>query len=122
MSDSWGRSPLYTPNQSLALDPSVSSQKRIEQSLLYIAETGRGGLGTINVLAAGNDALNANGDGLNASRFTMTIAATESDGLVADYSNFGTSILLAAPASAVTTDRAGRAQQFHEPGPDLSQP
>ncbi len=39
------------------------------------AADGRGGLGTVVLQAAGNDDLDANGSGLNGSRFTVTVAA-----------------------------------------------
>jgi Ca2+-binding RTX toxin-like protein len=107
MSNSWGRRAGYEPDQSLARDPSVSGSARFDAIYAEIAANGRGGLGTVIVQAAGNDTLNSNGDGVNASRYTITVAATEWNGMVADYSNYGVGILLAAPASAVTTDRTG---------------
>ena len=73
----------------------------------WLSANGRGGLGTIVVKAAGNETLNANGDGVNASRHTITVAATEDTGFVADYSNFGACILVTAPAASVTTDLMG---------------
>jgi len=105
MSNSWGRTPEYQTNQSLANPSSSRALFNIEYG--EAAELGRGGLGTVIVQAAGNDTLNANGDGLNATRFTATIAATDASGNVASYSNFGAAILVAAPAAAVTTDRQG---------------
>jgi len=71
------------------------------------AEIGRGGLGTIIVQAAGNDALNAQGTGEHTIRWAISVAATEQNGFVADFSNFGTGILVAAPAANVTTDNSG---------------
>ncbi|MFB2552922.1 S8 family serine peptidase [Ensifer soli] len=109
MSNSWGSDPNYEPDQSLAVDPSISSQAMTNANMKYVVETGRGGLGTVIVQASGNETMNANGDGVNASRYTLSIAATEKDGFAADYSNFGASILVAAPASAVTTDLTGEA-------------
>lgn len=107
MSNSWGRQPGYDPSQSLA-DPS-SAVGLSNGAFGEVVEFGRGGLGTIIVQAAGNDAMNANGDGLNASRFTTSIAATDASGNVMSYSNFGASILIAAPAGSVTTDLQGTA-------------
>jgi hypothetical protein len=46
---------------------------------------------------------------VNASRHTITVAATDSAGFAADYSNFGASILVTAPAAEVTTDLSGAA-------------
>jgi Ca2+-binding RTX toxin-like protein len=53
--------------------------------------------------------MDANADGVNASRFTITVAATDDTGGAAWYSNFGSSILIAAPAAEVTTDLSGSA-------------
>ena len=58
--------------------------------------------------------MNANGDGANVSRHTITVAATTQNGYAASYSNFGSSILVTAPAAAVTTDLAGT--QGYAPG------
>ncbi|NBU60002.1 MAG: serine peptidase, partial [Betaproteobacteria bacterium] len=82
---------------------------RFEASLA----TGRGGLGTINVKAAGNDRLDGNGDALDASRATVSVAATTSTGQVTSYSTYGAHILLAAPEAAVTTDRTGTSQGYN---------
>jgi len=105
MNNSWGSTPNFNTWQSLA-DP-TSWRSQMEDAYEVAVDTGRGGLGTIIVQAAGNDTMNANGDGLHASRFTVTVAATESDGNVASYSNYGSNILIAAPAAAVTTDLTG---------------
>jgi subtilisin-like proprotein convertase family protein len=77
---------------------------------------GRGGLGTINLAAAGND--RAEGRHTNDSNFTsisatIAVAAVGHDGLVSDYSTPGSSILISAPSSGPagsgiwTTDRTG---------------
>jgi subtilisin-like proprotein convertase family protein len=84
-----------------------------------LSRLGRGGLGTIITQSAGNDGLDANGDGLNASRFTITVAATDRRGDAIWYSNHGTSVLVAAPAAAVTTDLRGSAG--YESGNSTSQ-
>jgi subtilisin family serine protease len=107
MSNSWGAFPEYFSGNGL-LGGGFSDLT--EQAYATIAANGRGGLGTIIVQAAGNDNEDANGDGLNASRFTITVAATESTGIAASYSQFGANILVAAPAAAVTTDRSDTAQ------------
>ncbi|MFB2552798.1 S8 family serine peptidase [Ensifer soli] len=107
MNNSWGRTPAYAANQSIAVDGSVSTSTLIDAAYKTVVEKGRGGLGTVIVQAAGNDTVNANADGVNASRYTLTIAATEQDGFAASYSNFGVSTLITAPASAVTTDLVG---------------
>ncbi|MEO1748806.1 MAG: S8 family serine peptidase, partial [Pseudomonadota bacterium] len=79
-----------------------------------MVDQGRGGLGTIYVGSAGNDNLEANGTGINASHFTITVAAATNSAsgvngiTAADFSNFGTSILVtAAGTSVVASDRVG---------------
>ena len=76
-------------------------------------ETGRGGLGTIFVKAAGNDGGtiygNAGGEWLNSLHHTITVGATDRDGVAYDYSSHGANILISAPAGSQTTDRTGSA-------------
>lgn len=106
VTNSWGGGSFYQPDQSLV----GGDQALDEQAWETIAATGRGGLGTIIVKSAGNDNRDANGEGRDASRYTITVAATEADGMAAAYSNFGASILVTAPAAAVTTDLSGDAR------------
>ncbi|MBT9386445.1 S8 family serine peptidase [Pseudooceanicola sp. CBS1P-1] len=84
------------------------------------ADTGRRGLGTIFTKAAGNEANdsylsvmglhgNGHGDGLNNLHEMIVVAATDTRGNVASYSNWGHNILVAAPAAAVTSDMTGTA-------------
>ncbi len=101
-SNSWGATPLFF--NGLA-DGGFADQ--LEDEYAFLSASGRNGLGTVITQAAGNDTLDANGDGTNASRYTITVAATEQTGIIASYSNFGASILVAAPAAAVTTDISG---------------
>lgn len=68
------------------------------------AINGRNGLGTVNFKSAGNSNIDGNGDSLDASRFTFTVAAVDSSGQAASYSSYGSHILLSAPAGSVTTD------------------
>jgi Ca2+-binding RTX toxin-like protein len=70
---------------------------------------GRGGLGTINVKSAGNSNIDGNGDALDSSRFTVTVAAIDNNasGAITSYSTYGAHILVSAPAGSVTTDLAG---------------
>ncbi len=104
VSNSWGSNPDYSPSYGLL---SGGFDDVVNQAYATLASTGRDGLGTIIVKAAGNEALDANGQGLNASRFTITVAASAQDGFITSYSNHGSSILVAAPAAAVTTDATG---------------
>ena len=65
----------------------------------------------------GNDNLDAQGCGLNGSRFTITVAGYGPDGFAANYSNYGACVLVTAPTRAsfavltaggvVTTDLTG---------------
>ncbi|MFM7229909.1 MAG: S8 family serine peptidase [Cyanobacteriota bacterium] len=71
------------------------------------ARLGRHGLGSLQVKAAGNDNIDSNGDRLNASRFTINVAATTASGSITTYSSYGAQLLVAAPAAAVTSDRLG---------------
>ena len=105
MSNSWNWDPLYADWEDIG-DPGTYLSD-YDDWYATIAATGRGGLGTIIVQSAGNERQNADGSGINVSRFTITVSATYQDGFAADYTNFGGSILVAAPASAVTTDLTG---------------
>lgn len=100
MSNSWGQLPLFdgTQTHDALLEVYAFSQ---------VAEHGRGGLGTIVVQAAGNETSNLNGSGINASRHVVSVAATDFNGDITWYSNWGPGLLVAAPASAVTTDLTG---------------
>jgi subtilisin-like proprotein convertase family protein len=107
MSNSWGWSGGYSRAQNLA-DATSQSSHDIDLWETVVG-TGRDGLGTIIVKAAGNDTLNSNGDGWNVSRYTLTISATDNLGKATYYTNYGSDILVAGPASAVTTDMTGDA-------------
>src|SRR5690606_11007400 len=103
--NSWIYAPHFGPGQSLA-DPAGWSSA-VATVYAQTAATGRGGLGTITVHAAGDGAANANGEGLLASRHVIAVAATDAGGNATGASNWGANILVAAPAGAVTTDRSG---------------
>lgn len=105
MSNSWGYDPYF--NEALNRGDPLSTGAATIEAFGDVAATGRGGLGTIIVKAAGNDRANANGEGINGSRFVVSVAALTSTGAVASYSNFGTNILIAAGAASVTTDLMG---------------
>ena len=105
MSNIWGRSPDFASYNNAN---TLTSFARIQNEKYdLIVDTGRGGLGAIIVQAAGNDQTNANGDAANSTRFTATVAATYQNGDIAYYSNYGTGILISAPASNLTTDITG---------------
>jgi Ca2+-binding RTX toxin-like protein len=105
MSNSWGYDPYFYDflNRS---DPN-SIAAITEAAFADPAGNGRGGLGTVIVKAAGNEATNANGEGINGSRYVVSVAALTQTGAVTDYSNYGTNILISAGAASVTTDLTG---------------
>ncbi|WP_395660327.1 S8 family serine peptidase [Aestuariivirga sp.] len=81
------------------------------------AANGRDGLGTIQMVAAGNSrtsSLNTNTSGFTSSRFVNAIAAIGNDGEVSYYSNPGAALLVASPSNGATlgittTDYTGSA-------------
>ncbi|UHC19945.1 S8 family serine peptidase (plasmid) [Methylobacterium currus] len=99
--------PLWMqPNANLT-DP-TSDTARYDAVYADVTRTGRGGLGTTIVQAAGNDDVNANGGGGNASRFSVTVAATDRSGYRAWFSNYGSCVLVTAPGVGLpTTDMPG---------------
>lgn len=105
MSNSWAVGGQFNPDQNLS-NPFSGASRDVA---LYeqVAATGRGGLGTVIVQAASNDSLDVGGDGWHVSRYTITVSATEQNGFVASYSNFGAAVLIAGPAASITTDRVG---------------
>lgn len=74
---------------------------------------GRGGLGTLNVKAAGNSNIDGNGEALDASRFTVSVAALDANGQVTSYSSYGAHILVANAAGAVTSDLLGTSAGYN---------
>lgn len=87
------------------------------QALAAVQDTatnGRGGLGSVIVFSAGNSGpiSNTNYAPLQASRHTITVAASTNQGVLADYSTVGASIVVAAPSNGgtlgiTTTDQTG---------------
>ncbi|MEQ1669387.1 MAG: S8 family serine peptidase, partial [Hyphomicrobium sp.] len=93
---SWGKFPGFWQ------DGVATAQ---DQSLLdhwfNALETGRGGLGTINVKAAGNADQNSNGDSSGSTRATIAVGAYDDDGDASYYSSYGANLLVSAPSSGV---------------------
>ncbi len=105
----------------------TGTQANLEyQSFQTVAETGRDGLGTIIIKAAGNYAygygfLGVTGnsavhDPLNNIHELVVVAATDQFGDVTYYSSYGSNILISAPAASVTTDLNGSDGDY--PGDD----
>ncbi|WP_162617210.1 S8 family serine peptidase [Litorivita pollutaquae] len=116
VNNSWGYTPNFGDDNDVG-DVDGYTYAEVEHIGVATA-TGRGGLGTIVTKAAGNENHNstleatgimgnAQGDGINNTRYAISVAATGSDGIIADYSNWGTNVLIAAPAAQYTTDRVG---------------
>ncbi|WP_114287774.1 S8 family serine peptidase [Candidatus Halocynthiibacter alkanivorans] len=117
VNNSWGSFGNYSASVDVTRAGSRSQADHI--ALQYAVQTGRGGLGTVVTKAAGNDANdsallrsdgiigNAQGEGLNTVREIITVAATDSSGEAKSYSNWGSNILLTAPAASFTTDMTG---------------
>ncbi|HET6522151.1 MAG TPA: S8 family serine peptidase [Geminicoccaceae bacterium] len=111
--NSWG----YTGPGALFVDDFLGSAafRRVGSALERAVRDGRDGLGTVIVFAAGNG--RQGGDDVNYhnllnSRFTVVAAASDRDGVVADYSGPGAALLVTAPGGygdIVTTDRTGAA-------------
>lgn len=98
-------------NHSYGASPSFNNYGD-EAKFEAAAEDGRGGLGTINVKSAGNSNIDGNGEGLDASRFTVTVGAVDSGGQVTYYSTYGAHLLVSAPAGSVTTDLQGNGNGY----------
>ncbi len=112
VNNSWGFFPGFYREEDLS-DPN-SAGAQLDAALRLAAEMGRGGLGSLSVHAAGNDDANAIGEWFSGTRFTISVAATERDGFAAEYSSYGSSVLITAPAAAVTADSRG--ENGYSPG------
>ncbi|TDT73141.1 hemolysin type calcium-binding protein [Litoreibacter halocynthiae] len=104
-SNSWGYEPLFFSFQNSG--GGYGSLRDLADAYQGNAEQGRDGLGTVIVQAAGNDTLNVQGTGEHTIRWAITVGATGTTDNVTDYSNFGTGLLISAPAATVTTDISG---------------
>ena len=101
-----GSSPARWSNSVFNPDTTIAVE-----ALLTAATTGRGGLGTINVFAAGNGFQNGDDTNLHAFQSSInavTVAALIDDGTVnapfGRYSNPGASILVSAPGTDILSD------------------
>lgn len=118
ISNSWGSggSAIKTDNSRSSPDSSASG---FAKGWAALAELGRGGLGTITVKAAGNDAADNQSEGGETTRHTIIVGAyRQVDGVAASYSNCGPNLLVSAPSNdapvlhgtgIVTTDLLGLA-------------
>ncbi|MBK8017960.1 MAG: S8 family serine peptidase [Betaproteobacteria bacterium] len=93
---SWGKFPgFWQDGVSNAQDQSLIDR------WFTALETGRGGLGTIQVKAAGNADQNSNGDESGSTRATIIVGAYDDDGDASYYSSYGANLLVSAPSSGV---------------------
>lgn len=109
----------YGPSEPLAGE-NTSATVGIESSVIL----GRGGLGTINVIASGNEkdfGRWSTDGGFEALRQTVTVAAGTHQGDIMWYSNPGASLLVTAPVSynSPTLDRAENLKPFQSTTTDL---
>ena len=93
--NSWGSFPVYLTDTFAVIMAAFDGFK-------IATETGRGGLGTINLKAAGNAADSSQGDALDPTRYTVTVSAYDSDGDASWYTSRGANVLVAAPSSGHT--------------------
>ncbi len=104
--NSWGFGGFFGDNFNSA------SFSAIGNAIQDAAATGRGGLGTVFVFAAGNG--RASGQDVNYhdfqnSPYTIAVAATDINGNITSFSTPGAAVLIAAPGLNIfTTDRTGR--------------
>ena len=109
---SWGAAPVYLNDTA---PTTIAYLAAVEEAVTL----GRGGLGTIVLKAAGNWADSAQGDANDATRFSITVGAYDSDGDASWYSNRGANILVSAPSSGLTSADSSGALL---PGSDLRIP
>jgi Ca2+-binding RTX toxin-like protein len=91
---SWGKFPGFWQDEEVILD-----DQQLRDLWFDALETGRDGLGTIIVKAAGNANQNSNGDSTGNSRATIIVGAYDDDGDASYYSSFGANLLVSAPSS-----------------------
>ncbi|MFN7169072.1 MAG: S8 family serine peptidase [Pannonibacter sp.] len=111
-SNSWNWSAKYADSVGSSLGV------QFQGALKFSADTGRGGLGTVMAVAAGNDwatdRRDANYSEFSAARYTITVGAYSDQGSRSFYSNTGSNLLVSAPsngglAGITTTDETGYA-------------
>ena len=124
LNDSWGFAPQrYSSEPWAFFDNFNSNQFRPAfLALKDLADSGRGGLGTVVVQSAGNSfefGDDTNLHNFQNSRYIVTVAATDYSGNVSSFSSQGSSILVSAPGGGgwsgvggylgeiLTTDRVG---------------
>ncbi|MBY6122611.1 DUF4214 domain-containing protein [Mameliella alba] len=123
VNQSYGVTPEFSDDWDVG-DPGSYAWQEARGMARAVTE-GRGGLGTVFVKAAGNEANdpvlagygilgNAQGEGHNVLHTVIVVGAVGRDGRVMDYSNFGANLLISGPAASLTTDVTGSAG--YDPG------
>jgi subtilisin-like proprotein convertase family protein len=113
VNNSWGRNSQTEGDYSLFFSDDFARLEEEKAALVAAVKTGRDGLGTAVVFAGGNAREvgdNTNHHNFQNSPYVITVAASDRDGTISEYSTPGASILVAAfgdDNSIVTTDRQG---------------
>ena len=113
---SWGgRVPIAT---SQSRTTKGAADYELVQALAFATDTGRGGLGTVHVAAAGNEMFDGQLDAWKSDRHVIAVGAyREADGSSSSYTSSGAHLLVSAPSNdypefggtgQVTTDLLGR--------------
>ena len=104
---SWGYGGFFGDNFASA------TFARHGQAMADAARHGRGGLGTVQIFAAGNERAqgqNVNYHDFQNSSYAIAVGATDRNGNIASFSTPGAAVLVSAPGvGIVTTDRTGSA-------------
>ncbi|MEP1943223.1 MAG: S8 family serine peptidase, partial [Sulfitobacter sp.] len=100
LNNSWS----YTTAFSDRVTPGTDGYTALQSAV----ETGRDGLGTVVVFAAGNTGTSqsSNYHGFQNSPFTIAVAAVEETGDIAIYSSLGANVLISAPGTDILTTYA----------------
>jgi subtilisin family serine protease/subtilisin-like proprotein convertase family protein len=98
VNNSWGSKPTFSDYNSETVT-----------AFEYVVRNGRGGLGTNIVKANGNENLDANGEALNAARYSISVNAISTNPYSgtfrpAGYSSYGANSLVSAPGGGGSTD------------------
>lgn len=113
---SWGWTVPYTDSLSDTSQSGGVDWEALFGGFQESVETGRDGLGTINLVANGNDrelGRDGNDSNLNNMPQTIAVGATSHDGYVSYYSTPGANLLISSPSNGAdgagiyTTDRTG---------------
>lgn len=107
LNNSWGISTMFWD------DSRKSTQSALFNALDDLAQSGRDGLGTVTVFAAGNNRSwgdNVNYHGIQNSPYVVTVGSTDITGKYSYYSTPGAAVLVSAPGKDIyTTDNTGSA-------------